>query len=122
MSAQVSPDIRITAKPVIAGIIDIVAGSLGLFGVLIACFGVLMFLPVGEGLFGGVPVNTMILGLLIAVPAVALGIVSIIGGIHNLKRENWSWALAGSITTAVMTLIGIASIILTAVSRDEFEK
>ena len=122
MSMQSNPSVHTTAKPVVAGIIDLVAGSFGLMGAIIVAFGVLMFFPAGRGVFGGMPANAIVVWLLIAVPVVVSGVISILGGIYNLKREKWDWALAGSITAALLTIIGIASIVLTAISKDEFEQ
>jgi len=50
-----------------------------------------------------------------------IGFLSIIGGIYATQRQQWSWALAGSIAAALASnVLGIIALILVAVSRDEF--
>ena len=105
-----------TAKPVVSGVINIIVGSLCLLGALILGFGILLFMPVDASS------NFGFLVFFIAVPLIALGVTSFIGGVHNLRRESWTWALAGSITTTVLTLVGAVSIVLTAISKDEFAR
>ncbi|MBN1188926.1 MAG: hypothetical protein JXA46_04165 [Dehalococcoidales bacterium] len=107
-----------TAKPMAAGVINIAAGSLCLLGVIIAGIG----LSVCGPFFLYCPFHfTWLFGFLALFPA-ALGIVSITGGVFALQRRMWGWALAGSITTICLSNIpGIASIILTVLSRDEFD-
>lgn len=120
MSEQFSLPNRNTAKPVVAGIINIIIGSLCVLFALIIGFGTLMYMPAGRSMFG-MPTNLGIMEFLIVLPLALLGILSIMGGIYNLRRRLWGWALAGSIAAAIIsTIFGVASIILTAISRDEF--
>jgi hypothetical protein len=116
MSIQLGSTVQKTAKPVAAGIIDIIAGSLCLLAVLGIGIGAAFcasFLDV-------IPFPWLI-GILALLPA-AVGVISIVGGVFALQRRMWGWALAGSITTICLSnVLGIISIILTVLSKNEFE-
>jgi hypothetical protein len=56
----------------------------------------------------------VVFGLMMVLP-----IVSIIGGVFALRRRRWRWALAGAIC-ACPVLIGVASVILLILSKEEF--
>jgi hypothetical protein len=61
--------------------------------------------------------------VIIAVPLAVLGAVSLVGGLFSLRRKNWGWALAGSITTLLVSqVLGIVSIVLIALAKNEFEQ
>ena len=115
-----------TWMPTTAGILDIISGS---FGALSAA--VLLVL----GTAGSIslafydmriprlePAAILALFLTLAIPLIIVGILAIVGGIYALRRKNWGLALAGSIAAFFPSwLLGIAAIILTALSKDEFE-
>jgi len=108
-----------TAKPKIGGILTIFSGALGLLGIVSYSIG---FGDVGSGFGkGDMPpfVPSIIFGM--AIPAVVIAILAIVGGILAVKRKRWVWSLIGSIA-AVLSLIilGIPAIILVALSKDEF--
>lgn len=106
MSTENNPQVRKTAMPVVAGIFNIVIGSFCILGVLILTIVAIIALPFIA---------------LIAIPALAIGIISLLGGIYGVQRRFWGWALAGSITTTLVSnVFGIAAIVLTAVSKNEF--
>jgi len=116
-----------TWMPTTAGILDIISGS---FGAL--CGAVLLVLGTAGGSFlafykdVGVPqlapAAILALFLTLAIPLVIIGILAIVGGIYALRRKNWGLALAGSIAAFFPSwLLGIAAIVLIALSRDEFE-
>ena len=115
-----------TWKPMTAGILNIVAGA----GVIIVSFfliiGILLFSISSTSMNGmNIPMNMPSIGLLgiaiLAIPFSALGILSIIGGVFALKRRIWGLALAGSIGAIFCSsLLGIASIVLTVLSKKEF--
>jgi len=100
-----------TWKPIVAGIIVIIAGIISVlfgsasFALLVTCTSawsdVGWFLPFG--LF------TLICGAL-----------AIRAGIYALKRMKWGWVLAASIY-AGFGILGIPAIILTVLSKGEFE-
>jgi uncharacterized BrkB/YihY/UPF0761 family membrane protein len=49
--------------------------------------------------------------------------LALIGGISALRRKRWGWALAGSIAAIPGSWwpLGVAAIVFTAISRDEFK-
>jgi len=50
------------------------------------------------------------------------GAFAIIGGIHALQRKKWWLALVGSVATFFpFSVLGMAAIVLTAMSKKEFE-
>ena len=114
MSAQVTIQQHPTAKPIVAGIINIVIGAgallaLSVFGIIILVAGSLT-----------IPVLGFLVALL-AVPLIAIALLALVGGIYAVQRKMWGWALAGSIATALMlNIVGVVSIVLVAVSRGEF--
>jgi len=108
-----------TAKPKIGGILTIFSGALGLSGIVSYTIG---FGEPGSGFAkGDMPpfVPSIIFGM--SIPAIAIALLAIIGGILAIKRKRWVWSLIGSIA-AVLSLIilGIPAIILIALSKDEF--
>jgi len=116
-----------TQKPVIGGILNIVAGGwalMAVFGLVIAIFAVRL----GDGSYWRgdyyYPYYTVFIQAILTVIAVYFfitGIISMIGGIYGLQRLKWGLAIAGSITAVLCCLpLGVASTVLTAISRDEF--
>ena len=108
-----------TPMPMIAGILCIVDGGLkllALLGLFVASF----VIPISQG--SGFAVNASILFLAIVVPLAIIGILAVIGGIYALQRKTFGLAVTGSIAAFLpFSLLGLASIILIALSRDEFE-
>ena len=120
-----------TWKPTTAGIINVVCGSFLLIsGVTLLSLwststatsfaGYVMY---SLGHIGGPDTsytNTVV--TIIALACIIPGIISILGGIHSIKRRLWGVALAGSISTFVYLLFfGVPAIVFTALSKDEFE-
>jgi len=113
-----------TAMPIVAGILDIVSGVLSLLafiGLLIAS------IAVGSNFIGvyiwdpGVGVALSVLIILTAL-AFAVGILALMGGVYALQRKKWGLALTGSICALLPSFaLGVAAIIITVLSRDEFE-
>ena len=111
-----------TNKPTTAGILNIIAGVLGLiwaiclfigFGVVSGAIGI----PTGyiPGFVPGIVLS-------MAIPATVIAILALVGGIFAMQRKQWGWALAGSIAAIFAFLpLGIPAIILTAQSKNEFE-
>ena len=117
-----------TWKPMVAGILNIIAGALsliGFFGVVIA------IVAVGSGPFiwgsfpGFGPLTVGFVQAILAIVAVLLivmGVLPLLGGIYAVQRKKWGLALAGAIVAIIgSALFGIASTVLLALSRDEFE-
>ena len=119
-----------TWKPIVAGIINLVVGVFTLLGTFITAVlivgisgGVLAISRVYEliplwlsGFLQGFSIITAILLIIVSVLPIA-------GGVYSLQRKNWPWALTGSIVAILSSVVlGIASTILIALSKDEFEK
>src|SRR4030042_1530462 len=106
-----------TWKPTVAGILDIIAGSLGL---VVACA-----LAISGSLMGIMPEFCQFLPLyfiIFVIPLALIKILAIVGGIYALQRKNWGLALAGSIAAFLpLSLVGLAAIVFTALSKNEFE-
>ena len=115
-----------TWKPTIAGILAIVAGALSFVGIIIAGAGVgiLMLGTMGETeLATGIPAD-LILGIIVmvAILAILVDILAIVGGIYALRRKIWGLALAGSIAAFFASWpLGVAAIVFTIISKNEFE-
>ena len=122
-----------TWKPTVAGILNIIAGVLSLLGAIGVIIGIIFFVSVGTqpfltdmwGDLGdlGIGLNFLIILLVIgAIFSAILGILPLLGGIYALQRKKWGLALAGSIIAIIgSTPLGIASTILVAIAKDEFE-
>jgi len=115
-----------TWMPKVAGIVDIVAGSFGLFfsfmmALWFAFFSI--FLPFDAAEFHDFPMSIMaIIMIPWAIFMLIAGILAIAGGIYALKRKRWGLALAGSIGAFFgSSPLGVAAIIFTALSKSEFE-
>jgi len=109
-----------TWMPLVAGILDLVAGIPALiFGIFLAAglgiFGALI------GGFGGVPGVGAILGA-IAVPVIIFAIIAIVGGVFAIRRRTWWLALAGSISALLCAWIfGIPAIVFTVMGKKHFK-
>ncbi len=111
-----------TSKPKVAGILNIIAGALGLivavsyfigFGVISGALGI----PTG-------PIPGFVPGIVLAmaIPSLLIAILALVGGIFAVQRKRWGWALAGSIAAILAFLpLGIPAVILAAQSKGEFE-
>ncbi len=113
-----------TNKPTTAGILNIIAGALGLIWAisLFIGWGVTSGVCVVPGGVGDIPefVPGMILSW--AIIALILAILAIVGGIYAILRKIWGLALAGSIAAILSFFpLGIPAIVFTAQSKDEFE-
>jgi len=118
-----------TWKPVVAGILDIISGIPSLIGVLYMIIAIVVTgsaaLHIPGMVIPGMPAIPEFVPIILSIIAGALafvGILAIVGGIFALQRKNWGLALAGSIAAFLpWSLLGIAAIILTALSKNEFE-
>ncbi len=112
-----------------AGILDIVAGSLGvlmslLLGLWLAFFSYFTSFPTGPGYgFEDFPMRFMALIMIPwAIIMLVAGILAIVGGTYALKRKGWAVALAGSIGAVISQLaLGIVAIIFTVMGKNQFE-
>jgi len=117
-----------TWKPAVAGILNIVSGAVGLIAVSGLIIAIIItggfYLPGTEEIPEFVPF--LLIGL--AVPLAILSILSLLGGIYAVQRKIWGLALAGSIAAVFASIpllgglpVGITAIILTALSKNEFD-
>lgn len=105
-----------TALPIVAGVMNIIIGSINLLGVI----GVGIAIAV---VWSQVGVDSIALTVLWIVVVVLLvfGLPSLIGGIYAVQRKNWVIALIGSVASFLTwSIIGLIPLILIALSKDEF--
>jgi len=100
-----------TAKPVIGGILILIAGLgdlvMGLWlAVVGTAFMTIPFFPTG-------------MLMTCAIIWIILGLIAMIGGIFAIKREKFGLAIIGGVLT-IYTLLGLIGLILVALSKDEF--
>jgi len=107
-----------TAIPIIGGTLAIAAGGLK----LLAFLGLLLYSFFAIAPQGNFRFNIGIISLLFGMILVILGILSIVGGLYALQRKHFGLAVTGAITAFLpFSLMGLASIILLSLSRNEFE-
>ena len=114
-----------------AGVLNIISGVVHLLGsVFILIFGWL-----GDGIFSilwygmvGTPLTPFTqpvapdLQPTLAIPVIAVSIVSIAGGIYALRKRAWRFALVGSVCGTLLTwFLGLPAIILTVMSKKKFQ-
>ena len=112
-----------TAKPVIAGIFNIINGS---FGLLIS-FSLFILVFVSnfdfENYLGIFPEFITAIAVFVASITLVLSLLVLTSGIYALERRYWGLSLAGSIVAALTAGgLGKAALVLIALSKDEFEK
>ena len=113
-----------TWMPTTAGILDIIAGAFGLIvGIILLILG-----AVGSSIMAYFvpempPAAAVVIFSSIAVPFILIAILAIVGGIYALQRKIWGLALAGSIAAffSPTWVLGVAAIVFTALSKNEFE-
>jgi hypothetical protein len=107
-----------TWMPMVAGILNIIAGSFGLICslIFISVGGVMRLVP-------DIPPYLFPIFTALALPFAIVGILAIVGGIYALQRKIWGLALAGSIAAFFTPswVLGVAAIVFTALSKNEFE-
>lgn len=101
-----------TGTIVVAGILDIIVGCLSVLGVI--------GLMVAIAYVSDEP-DTLAILVPIAVLFALKAILALVGGMCALQRKNWVMAIVGAIAAALpFSLLGIIALILTALSRDQF--
>ena len=121
-----------TWKPTIAGILNLISGAFLLFGgiIIISMLGqskIAMpwasYAMYSMGLEGEPSISFITTFIIIlAAATIFLGVVSIIGGTYSIRRRLWGVALAGAISTFFsLCVLGIPTVVLTAVSKREFD-
>jgi len=122
---------KLTWKPIMAGILDIVAGAISMVGGIYFVMFSWIFNAIKEMLrFNPQIVQPAVIqwieqmfSTLFAVPFVFvfIGIISIIGGVYAMQRRIWVFALAGAIASCIaFPFFGIPSVVITSLAKDEF--
>ena len=111
-----------TAKPVTAGVLNIVTGVFGLLwssSAFVAFYAMTIsldfYIPFFPEFFSGVILTVAIISLLFS-------LLVLISGLYALQRKYWGLVLAGSIVAVLgIFFLGIPALVLVALSRDEFD-
>ncbi len=130
---QAAPPKKHTALPVVGGILMLLVGIAGLIEGLmvvllalgvVASFGLIPIDLFGVGGLGGL-VTTIV--LIVGLIPVLLGIFAILGGVSAIGRKHHGMAVFGGICAMLIlgplfitNILGLVSLILVAVSHDEF--
>ena len=118
-----------TSKPIIAGVLDIIAGVSSLIGAFVLV--IIGLVGTGAiGIAGTQDQEVMPFALLpiafflpFALLCFVIGVVAVAGGIAAIKRQRMWLAIAGGIAaTLACFLLGIPAIILTVMAEREFER
>jgi hypothetical protein len=128
-------NIKKTPMPIVAGVLDIISGAVGLIAVLGLIIAIVVigspsifwgnvhgFVPEVSAAF----IQNIL--LVITIPLSIVSLLALIGGIYALQRKIWGLALAGSIAAMIASIpilgglpVGITATILTAISKGEFD-
>ena len=109
--------------PRVAGILDIAAGALSLFVIMVAA-GFIVAVLVSKGASPLKDMPDFMTYVAIASPFLCLNILAIVGGTFALRRKKWGLALTGSIAALFAPwfwFLGVAAIVFTVISKKEFE-
>jgi len=120
--------------PTVAGILDFISGGFQLLAAIFVLFAVVF------GKHAGIAWGFAQLFLKFTIPLALPALLAIVGGFYNVQRNKWRLAMAGSIAAffplvlwlwfvalwfgpmwALIALAGIAAIVLTVLSKKEFE-
>ena len=113
-----------TWKSTTAGILDIIAGVWAL------CVVVVLFIMGGiTSVIPNIPAWVSTVLFSISIPIIILAVLAVAGGIANIIRKSWGFALAGSIAAFFCSftfffwgfVLGVVAIVLTAMGRNEFK-
>lgn len=108
-----------SSKPVWGGILTLLSAAMAIFGALNYAVGFFNQPGIGKG-----DIPPFVPSIIFGVPmmSIVIGVLAVVGGIFALRRKRWKWALTGTIAAALSLLpLGIAAVILVAISRDEFD-
>jgi hypothetical protein len=113
-----------TWMPKVAGALDIAAGVVG----LIAVFGLIVAVSFAQGALGfigvsyWIPMHAIAVIGIFTIPLFVSSVLAFVGGIFAVQRRVWGLALTGSISAFFpVPILGLVSVILTALAKDEFE-
>ncbi len=112
-------NIQKTAMPTVAGILSIISGAFKLIGFLVL-IAVGFFVAVSPDRY--TRMNPVWILTIVGIILIVLGVLSIVGGVYTLQRKKFGLSLAGAIAALLpLNLLGLAAVILLALSRREFE-
>ena len=116
-----SPTTKSSRLSMVAGTLDVIDGGLKLLGVLGLTIAMIA-LANDPYRRAADEVDPLVILIVITVPLAVLGILALVGGIYALRRKKWGVALAGAVAAALpFSLLGIAALVFTALSREEFD-
>jgi uncharacterized membrane protein len=106
-----------TPLPIIAGVMNIIIGSINVLGVI----GVGIAIAVVWSDHYWVDWTALTVLWIVFAVLLVFSLPSIIAGIYAVQRKNWAIALLGSIASFLTWfIIGLIPLILIALSKDEF--
>lgn len=111
------------ALSIIAGVLEIVGGGIAVAIIMrdVALGPLVPILPVPFLPGGEIWIIYLRNGFVnLAVIAMVLGVIAIIGGISALRRRSYGLSLAGAICALPSTLLGILAVIFVALGKREF--
>jgi hypothetical protein len=118
--------------PVVAGILDIISGSVGVvMGLFMALHLHAARAIQGAQRFGGhagalpavPPAIFPGMGTGLGIALIVIGVLAIVGGIFSLRIKAWGLALAGAIGGVITgRLLGVLALIFVVLSRKDFQK
>ena len=109
-----------TWRPVSGGILSIVAGYVNILLGFVGLYGGLAGIT-----FLGLASITSGVGIGLGIAFLALGAVSVIGGIYSLARRGYGMAVIGSIASlfpSPAALLGAVSLVFVGLGRNEFHR
>ena len=114
-----------TWMPMVAGILDIIAGALTVIGgfiyLIIGGSSYAIFSDIASTNEEYILIFSAIF-IAIAILLIIIGILAIVGGVFALRKRIWGLSLAGSIAALFpFWPLGIASIVFTALSKNDFD-
>ena len=122
--------------PVVAGLLDIVAGALGIvIGLFMslrmfavraaqAAPGVAPRIAPHAGNYPQMPhIFFPGMGIAFGIGLLVIGVLAIVGGVYALRLKAWGLALAGSIAAGITgPVIGLLALIFIVLGREDFQK
>jgi hypothetical protein len=113
-----------TWRTTTAGILDIIAGVWAL------CVVIVLFIVGGiTSIIPDIPRWIATVLFSISIPIIILAVLAVAGGIANILKKSWGFALTGSIAAFFCSftfffwgfILGVVAIVLTTMGRSEFK-
>ena len=113
-----------TAMPTAAGILSIISGAGKVIGFLVLLAIGFFAIAAERSGYSSIPAEFQTKWFFIgfAIVLLVFGVISIVGGVYTLLRRNWGFSLTAAILAFLpFNLLGLAAIILVAMSKREFD-